>query len=105
MKKVVIYTGIRCAHCDWAVALLKKKNNNASKDLVFICLEAIFNLEKILAFLISSADKISTVLIKSPDIYTFNEPILSPSFMGASIGPVYSIVAFTVFFFLFGIVK
>ena len=26
MKKVVIYTGIRCAHCDWAVALLKKKN-------------------------------------------------------------------------------
>ena len=26
MKKVVIYTGIRCAHCDWALALLKKKN-------------------------------------------------------------------------------
>ena len=26
MKKVVIYTGIRCAHCDWAVALLNKKN-------------------------------------------------------------------------------
>ena len=28
MKKVVIYTGIRCAHCDWAVALLNKKNIN-----------------------------------------------------------------------------
>ena len=28
MKKVVIYTGIRCAHCDWAVALLSKKNVN-----------------------------------------------------------------------------
>ena len=28
MKKVVIYTGIRCAHCDWAVALLNKKNVN-----------------------------------------------------------------------------
>ena len=26
MKKVVIYTGIRCAHCDWTLALLKKKN-------------------------------------------------------------------------------
>ena len=26
MKKVVIYTGIRCAHCDWALALLNKKN-------------------------------------------------------------------------------
>ena len=26
MKKVVIYTGIRCAHCDWAKALLSKKN-------------------------------------------------------------------------------
>ena len=28
MKKVVIYKGIRCAHCDWAVALLNKKNVN-----------------------------------------------------------------------------
>ena len=26
MKKVVIYTGLRCAHCDWALALLNKKN-------------------------------------------------------------------------------
>ena len=26
MKKVVIYTGQRCAHCDWAKALLNKKN-------------------------------------------------------------------------------
>ena len=26
MKKVVIYTGIRCAHCDWAKILLNKKN-------------------------------------------------------------------------------
>ena len=28
MKKVVIYTGLRCAHCDWALALLNKKNAN-----------------------------------------------------------------------------
>ena len=28
MKKIVIYTGLRCAHCDWAVALLNKKNVN-----------------------------------------------------------------------------
>ena len=26
MKKVVIYTGLRCAHCDWAKILLNKKN-------------------------------------------------------------------------------
>ena len=26
MKKVVIYTGPLCAHCEWAKALLKKKN-------------------------------------------------------------------------------
>ena len=26
MKKVVIYTGQRCSHCDWAKALLKRKN-------------------------------------------------------------------------------
>ena len=26
MKKVVIYTGQRCSHCDWAIALLNKKN-------------------------------------------------------------------------------
>jgi len=25
MKKIVIYTGIRCAHCDWAKALLNEK--------------------------------------------------------------------------------
>ena len=28
MKKVVIYTGIRCTHCDWAIALFNKKNIN-----------------------------------------------------------------------------
>jgi len=28
MKKVIIYTGPRCAHCDWAVALLNKKKVN-----------------------------------------------------------------------------
>ena len=28
MKKVVIYTGIRCAHCNWAIALLNRKNIN-----------------------------------------------------------------------------
>ena len=26
MKKVVIYTGLRCAHCDWAKTLLNNKN-------------------------------------------------------------------------------
>jgi len=26
MKKVIIYTGLRCAHCDWAKVLLDKKN-------------------------------------------------------------------------------
>lgn len=26
MKKVVIYTGFYCAHCEWAKELLKKKN-------------------------------------------------------------------------------
>ena len=25
MKKVIIYTGLRCAHCDWAKALLDQK--------------------------------------------------------------------------------
>jgi len=25
MKKVVIYTGQRCSHCDWAKALLKRQ--------------------------------------------------------------------------------
>tara|TARA_Y100000590_G_C15545528_1_gene948763 strand:- start:847 stop:1110 length:264 start_codon:yes stop_codon:yes gene_type:complete len=25
MKKVIIYTGFRCAHCDWAKALLNQK--------------------------------------------------------------------------------
>ena len=28
MQKVIIYTGLRCAHCDWAKELLKKKNIN-----------------------------------------------------------------------------
>ena len=28
MKKVIIYTGPRCAHCDFAKALLNKKNVN-----------------------------------------------------------------------------
>ena len=28
MKKVIIYTEIRCAHCDWAIALLNEKNVN-----------------------------------------------------------------------------
>ena len=28
MKKVIIYTGQRCAHCDWAKALLNKKKIN-----------------------------------------------------------------------------
>ena len=37
MKKVVIYSGQRCAHCDWAKELLNKKNvkfteYNISKD-------------------------------------------------------------------------
>ena len=26
MKKIVIYTGPRCSHCEWANALLNKKN-------------------------------------------------------------------------------
>jgi len=26
MKKVVIYTGDLCVHCDWAIDLLKRKN-------------------------------------------------------------------------------
>ncbi len=26
MKKVVIYTGDLCVHCDWAIELLNKKN-------------------------------------------------------------------------------
>ena len=26
MKKVVIYTGDRCVHCNWAIDLLKRKN-------------------------------------------------------------------------------
>ena len=28
MKKVIIYSGPLCAHCDWAKALLNKKNIN-----------------------------------------------------------------------------
>ena len=35
MKKIVIYTGIRCAHCDWAKALLneKKVDDTTSKKM------------------------------------------------------------------------
>ena len=37
MKKVVIYTGDLCIHCDWAIELLNKKNikfteYNVAKD-------------------------------------------------------------------------
>ena len=28
MPKIIMYTGLRCAHCDWAKELLKKKNIN-----------------------------------------------------------------------------
>jgi hypothetical protein len=45
------------------------------------------NLEKILAFLISSPDKISISFSNSPAIYIFNNPSLSPFAIGASIGP------------------
>ena len=39
MKKVVIYTGDLCVHCDWAIDLLNKKNiqfqeYNITKDQV-----------------------------------------------------------------------
>ncbi len=38
MKKVVIYTGDLCVHCDWAIDLLNRKNikfteYNVAKDL------------------------------------------------------------------------
>ena len=38
MKKVVIYTGDLCIHCDWAIDLLNQKNikfteHNIAKDL------------------------------------------------------------------------
>ena len=38
MKKVVIYTGDLCIHCDWAIDLLKRKNidfteYNIAKDV------------------------------------------------------------------------
>ena len=38
MKKVVIYTGDRCIHCDWAIDLLNRKNikfteYNVAKDI------------------------------------------------------------------------
>ena len=38
MKKVVIYTGDLCVHCDWAIDLLNQKNikfteHNIAKDL------------------------------------------------------------------------
>ena len=37
MKKVVVYTGLRCAHCDWAMDLLNRKKikfteYNVAKD-------------------------------------------------------------------------
>ena len=31
MKKVVIYTGDLCIHCDWAIDLLNRKNINFSE--------------------------------------------------------------------------
>jgi len=39
MKKVVIYTGDLCIHCDWAIELLNKKNiefteYNIAKDAI-----------------------------------------------------------------------
>ena len=39
MKKVIIYTGDLCIHCDWAIKLLKRKNikfteYNIAKDTV-----------------------------------------------------------------------
>ena len=39
MKKVIIYTGDLCMHCDWAIDLLKRKNikfteYNIAKDKV-----------------------------------------------------------------------
>ena len=39
MKKVVIYTGDLCVHCDWAIDLLRRKNikftkYNITKDIV-----------------------------------------------------------------------
>ena len=38
MKKVVIYTGDLCVHCDWAIGLLNRKNiefteYNVAKDI------------------------------------------------------------------------
>ena len=38
MKKVIIYTGDLCIHCDWAIDLLNRKNikfeeHNIAKDL------------------------------------------------------------------------
>ena len=38
MKKVVIYTGYLCIHCDWAIELLNRKNiefteYNVAKDI------------------------------------------------------------------------
>ena len=38
MKKVVIYTGDLCVHCDWAIELLNRKNiefieYNVAKDI------------------------------------------------------------------------
>ena len=39
MKKVIIYTGDLCVHCDWAIELLNRKNvrfieYNVAKDTV-----------------------------------------------------------------------
>ena len=38
MKKVIIYTGDLCIHCDWAIELLNRKNikfteHNIAKDI------------------------------------------------------------------------
>ena len=39
MKKVIIYTGDLCVHCDWAIELLNRKNikfteYNIAKDII-----------------------------------------------------------------------
>jgi len=39
MKKVIIYTGNLCIHCDWAIELLNRKNikfteYNIAKDII-----------------------------------------------------------------------
>ena len=52
MKKVVIYTGDLCVHCDWAMELLNRKNiefTTASSDIaknndvIYFCASIFFN--------------------------------------------------------------